>query len=118
MSIIKDSYNPQAVMLTATQKGILAILYNTPTPEAAFETTNGLPSLVTARNLLERLGLIRVGGNRAALTDAGQQAVVANNIVDETGQITDEGSALIDAINVRRSELRVAEEFTLLKALI
>lgn len=117
MSILKDSYNPQAVMLTATQKGILAILYNSPTPEAAFETINGSPALVTARNLLERLGLIALGGNRAALTQAGQQAVMANNIADETGQITDEGTALINAINVRRTE-RVAEDFVLLKVLI
>ena len=117
MSIIVDSYNPQAVMLTATQKGILAILHNSPTPEAAFEATNGSPALITARNLLERLGLIQVAGVRAALTQAGQQAVTANNIVDETGQITDEGSALIDAINVRKTD-KVTEDFGLLKSLI
>ena len=117
MSIITDSYNPQAVMLTATQKGILAILHNAPTPEAAFESINGAPALITARNLLERLGLIQVAGIRAALTQAGQQAVTANNIVDETGQITDEGSALIDAINVRKGG-SVTESFGLLKSLI
>ena len=117
MSIIVDSYNPQAVMLTATQKGILAILHNAPTAEAAYEATNGSPSLVTARNLLERLGLIQVAGVQAALTDAGRQAVMANNITDETGQITDEGSALIDAIAVRKTDA-VAENFSLLQSLI
>lgn len=117
MSIIVDSYNPQAVMLTATQKGILAILYNSPTPEAAFEAINGSPTLVTARNLLERLGLIQVAGVRAVLTPSGRQAVMSNNIVDETGQITEEGSALIDAINNLKTG-GMAEGFKLLTTLI
>lgn len=114
MSIIKDSYNPQAVMLTATQKGILAVLYNSPTPEAAFETTNGNPALITARNLLERIGLVKVAGNQAVLTQAGQQAVHANNIADETGKMTDEGAAMIDSINT----VRTTESFDLLKSLM
>lgn len=118
MSIIKDSYNPRAVVLTATQKGILAILYNAPTPEMAYETTNGSHALITARNILERLGLIILGDNKAALTQDGQDAVRANNIADETGQITDEGSALIDSINSTRTDKGLVEDFKLLKSLI
>jgi hypothetical protein len=106
--------NAQAVMLTATQKGILAVLHNSPTPEAAFEAINGSPALITARNLLERLGLLQVTGNKAMLTPAGRQAVVTNNIADQSGQITDDGAALIDAVNANR----VAEGFELLKSLI
>ena len=106
--------NAQAVMLTATQKGILAVLHNSPTPEAAFEAINGSPALITARNLLERLGLLQVAGNKAILTPAGRQAVVTNNIADQSGQITDDGAALIDAVNASR----VAEGFELLKSLI
>lgn len=116
MSIIVDSYNPQAVMLTATQKGILAIIHNAPTPEAAFEAINGSPALITARNLLERLNLIVVADIRAALTQQGKIAITANNLADETGQITDEGTALIDAINVRRTD-KVAENFEFLKSI-
>lgn len=108
--------NPQAVMLTATQKGVLAILHNSPTPESAFEAINGSPTLITARNLLERLGLIQVGGNRAVLTHTGRQAVIANNIADQTGQITDDGAALIDAIN--NHKVVATEGFDLLKSLI
>ena len=106
--------NAQAVMLTATQKGILAVLHNSPSPETAFEAINGSPALVTARNLLERLGLIQVAGGKAVLTPAGRQAVVQNNIADQSGQITDDGAALIDAINT----CRVMEGFDLLKSLI
>ena len=106
--------NAQAVMLTATQKGILAVLHNSPSPETAFEAINGSPALVTARNLLERLGLIQVAGGKAVLTPAGRQAVVQNNIADQSGQITDDGAALIDAINTGR----VMEGFDLLKSLI
>lgn len=106
--------NAQAVMLTATQKGILAILHNSPSPETAFEAINGSPALITSRNLLERLGLIQVSENKAVLTPAGREAVVANNIADQNGQITDNGAALIDAINASR----VTEGFELLKSLI
>lgn len=110
------TYNPQAVMLTATQKGVLAILHNSPTPESAFEAVNGSPALITARNLLERLGLIQVGGNRAVLTPAGRQAVVSNNIADQSGQMTEDGAALIDTINASRGV--TTEGFELLKSLI
>lgn len=112
------SYNPQSVMLTVTQKAILAVIYNAPTPEVAFASTNGTSALVTARNLLERLGLIQVAGNKAGLTDSGKQAVAANNIADETGQLTDDGAALIDTLNAGRDASNVAEGFTLLKSLL
>lgn len=115
---VTENYDPSSVMLTDTQKGVLAVIANSPTPEMAYETINGTPALVTARNLLEQLGLIRVGGNKAVLTQTGQQAVVANNIADETGQLTDEGAALIDKVNAGKSDYKVVEGFSLLKTLI
>jgi hypothetical protein len=117
-SIIKESYDPRAVSLTATQKGILAILHNSPTPQAAYDAINGNPTLVTSRNVLVRLGLISIVGNQAMLTQGGQQAVAANNLADETGQMTEEGTALIDQINATRPNYKVAEGFELLKKLI
>ncbi len=112
------SYNPNSVMLTVTQKAILAVLHNAPTPEAAFETINGSTALVTARNLLERLGLIYVADNKAALSDAGRHAVAANNIADESGQLTDEGAALIDGLNNARAAEVTIESFSLLASLL
>lgn len=117
MSIIKELYNPKSVMLTVTQKSILAALYNSPTPEAAFEAINGTTMLITARNLLERLGLIQVVGNKAGLTDMGREAVIANNIADETGKLTDEGTAMIDSLNATKARA-VAERFSMLTTLI
>lgn len=108
--------NPNTVLLTNTQKGILAIIHNSPTPESAYESINGSPSLVTSRNILERLGLISVSGIQAALTDAGQRAALANNIMDDAGNITEEGERLIDDINSRRGT--VYEGFALLSSLV
>lgn len=115
---MSNSINPQSVMLTDTQKGVLAIIANAPTPETAYEAVNGTPALVTSRNLLERGGFIQVSNNQAVLTDAGRNAAVANNIIDETGQLTDEGAALIDTMNAERAEYKVVESFELLKTLI
>lgn len=106
----------QGVMLTATQKAILAILYNSPSPETAFEAINGSPTLITARNLLERLQLIQVAGNKAVLTDAGRGAVVSNGLVDEQGQLTDLGAGLIEEVN--QGTRKVSEGFSLLKSLM
>lgn len=113
---IKESFNPQSVLLTVTQKAVLAVLHNSPTPEAAFATINGTEALVTARNLLERLGLIQIAGNKAGLTQAGRSAIIANNIADETGQMTDEGAALIDTLNGDKPGVR--EGFSLLASLL
>lgn len=115
MSIIKDSYNPTAVILTNTQKAVLGIAFNSPTPEVAFEQANGTPALITARNILERLGLVNATNNTLVLTPSGQQAVVNNNIADESGAITPEGEALINAVSQSKA---VSEDFSLLQSLI
>lgn len=110
------TFNPQTVILNNVQKGILAVIKNSPTPETAYEAINGSTALITSRNLLERIGLIRVNARQAVLTPAGEQAVTANNIVDETGKITDEGSQLVNLVNQSRD--KVNEGFGLLKSLI
>lgn len=112
-----NSGTPEAVILTSTQKGVLAVIYNTPTPETAFDTTNGNQALVTARSILERLGMIQVGGNRAVLTPSGKNAIVANNITDQSGELTEEGTALIDAVNALL-RTKTNESFALLSTLI
>lgn len=117
MSIIKELLEPRTVMLTNIQKAVLAAVFNSPTPEAAFEAINGSPALVTARNILERLGLISIESTKASLTDEGNAAIVANNIADESGQLTDVGTALIDKINAVRKDYKVVESFELLKTI-
>jgi predicted methyltransferase len=113
MSIIMDSFNADAVMLTVTQKSVLAVVYNAPTPLSALEAINGTPELVTARNILERLGLVIVTNGAAALTEKGNKAVIANNIADMEGNLTEEGQALINAVATP-----LGEGFVLLPTLI
>ena len=87
--------NQQAVLLTVTQKIVLAVLFNAPTPEVAYENINGNVRFITARNVLERLGYVVVSANRAALTDSGRNAVVTNNIADPSGVLTPDDETLI-----------------------
>jgi hypothetical protein len=121
MSIITDSYNPRAVLLTHIQKGVLAVIYNSPTPQMAFQSTIGDESLVLARNLLERLGLVKVTNNQAILTPDGELAVRANNLVDETGKLSDDGAEVVDWITgnkIAPKKVSEASEFALLKGFI
>lgn len=107
--------NPNSTLLTNTQKAVLAIVLNAPTPEVAFENTNDTQALITARNLLKQLGFIVIANNTITLTPSGQDIIVSNNISDSEGNITDEGEQLIASINQTRP---MVEAFELLKTLI
>lgn len=112
-----NNASPEAILLTDIQKGVLAVVYNTPTPETAFDTINGNRALVTARSILERLGMIQVHGNRVVLTQSGKNAIISNNIADQSGEMTEDGTAMIDAVNALLGA-RTNEGFVLLRSLI
>lgn len=61
--------------------------------KAASEISDDV-SLVAARNLLAKLGLITFSDRDAKLTEKGQQVAHEQGIADESGQITDTGSKL------------------------
>jgi len=97
MKLLQEIINPNTVNLTNTQQGVLIDIKISPTPEVAYETTNGSDHSVYARNSLRTLGLIQVGDNRAALTPTGERVVVNYNLIDDTGQMTDRGQEIYTA---------------------
>lgn len=97
MKLLQEIINPNTVNLTNTQQGVLIDMAISPTPEVAYETTNGSEQTVSARNTLRTLGLIKVGSNRAILTNNGHRAIVNFNLVDDAKQLTTRGQAVYDA---------------------
>jgi len=96
MKLLQEIINPNTISLTNTQMGVLITVKISPTREVAFENTNGSESSVYARNSLRTLGLLRVGGNKVALTPSGDQVLINYNLVDETGQMTEHGQKEYD----------------------
>lgn len=117
MKLLKEFINPDAVQLTATQKAILATIAIAASPEVAYENCNGVQSFLIARNGLRILGLIRIGANTLHLTDAGQNALVTNDLIDETGQPTEEGQKLVDAMQ-KEKEIQNNESFNLISGFL
>lgn len=82
------------VRLTDSQKRVLAKIAAAPTPTVAGEAISKEPNLVSARNLLMKLGVITFVDNRAEITDKGQHLGKEENILDDSGGLTDEGNKL------------------------
>lgn len=91
MKLLQELINPNSVNLTNAQMGVLISIKISPTPEVAYESTNGSDKAVYARNSLRTLGLVQVGDNRVVLTQYGEQVLLNYNLVDDTGQMTDRG---------------------------
>lgn len=99
MKLLQEIINPNTVNLTNTQQAVLIIIRTSPTPEVAYEATNGQGQSVAARNSLRSLGLVKVGGNKAIVTANGAQALINYNLVDESGQITESGTDILNSYN-------------------
>lgn len=99
MRILQEIINPNTVNLTNTQQGVLITIRLSPTPEVAYQSTNGAQQLVYARNTLRMLGLIKVGGNKVVLTNTGNNVLVNYNLTDETGQMTERGQQIMGNYN-------------------
>lgn len=99
MSILQEIINPNTVQLTNAQQGVLITIKLSPTPEVAYQSTNGAQQIVYARNALRMLGLLRVGDNKTVLTDSGNQSLINYNLVDDTGQLTQRGQQIMSTYN-------------------
>lgn len=84
-----------AIHPTQNQKRVLAIIAGSANAKVAGEQITGDANLVSARNLMMKLGLITFSNGEATLTDKGQQTAKEENITDDSGQLTDAGSQLV-----------------------
>jgi hypothetical protein len=83
--------------LTDTQKSVLLGIYAAPTPETAYDATIGAENVTQARQQLRGMKLIVIDDStsRAGVTDEGQTALANNNLIDDMGQLTDQGQEVL-----------------------
>jgi molybdopterin biosynthesis enzyme len=86
-----------AFRLNNTQKGIIASVAVSATPEIAYGVITGARNTVESSDELERLGYIEVNDETktATLTQRGQEVLRAENLTDDMGELTDRGEEIL-----------------------
>jgi hypothetical protein len=83
------------VRLTQHQMKVLAMILASPEGIVPDEDISKGPNLTQARKILTKLGLItHDGDNKYSVSDTGQAVAKDENIVDDTGQLTELGNQL------------------------
>lgn len=83
-----------SVRLTANQKRVLAKIFASPTPKVAGGEISDNRNLAGARRELERLGAIEYVAGEATVTDKGTELAKSENVIDDAGQLTQDGEML------------------------
>ena len=83
--------------LSDAQKTVLAITNFSATPTQAFAATTGSDKLVYARDSLVKMGYISLNNGQLSVSPSGQNALVQYNLIDQTGQATDNAVNLLQA---------------------
>lgn len=122
MRILKNILQEQErYSLTDTQKAVILSIKVAPTAELAYDAIKGTENAVTARDALERLGYINVNHatNQATLTQNGEDVVEHENMVDETGEITERGEEILATYREDKSEWQqFGESFSLFRGFV
>jgi hypothetical protein len=103
------------VRLSSNQKRVIAKIIAAPTPKIAAEEISDGANMIKARDVLIDLGLITVTLNdEAALTDKGQQLAQAENLADQSGNLTPDGEkfAFTDQYNTDDKDVTPPPEET------
>lgn len=108
---------------TTIQKQVIAKIAAAATPTVAGDAVSMGANTVSARDMLAKLGVITFGSGEASLTDLGTQIAAAENIVDETGELTQVGQSLAGAKETQQvpdetDSSTPMESFATLKALL
>jgi hypothetical protein len=81
------------VRLTQHQMTVLAMILASPEGVAPDEDISKGPNLTTARKMLTKLGLItHDGDNKYSVSETGQKVAKDENLIDDTGQLTELGN--------------------------
>jgi predicted transcriptional regulator len=88
--------------LTRTQQEVLALIYQAPTPETAYNATMGAENLHTARTSLVEWGYVIVeDDNTATLTAKGDDQLKSYGIVTN-GELTEYGTELTSTASAEK----------------
>lgn len=77
--------------LSETQKIVMSRVINAPNEYIAYENVNEGPNMVAALKELVHLGMMEAGDGTLTMTDSGMSVLQNENIVDESGQLTQDG---------------------------
>jgi hypothetical protein len=81
---------------TQHQLTVLAIIAaNQEKPLIARKLLSHNQNLIAARNLLMQWNAVEVSTGKITLTDIGRTIAIDNNIIDDSGQLTDDGQQLL-----------------------
>lgn len=93
MKIFEDRTSA-VISPTNHQKQVLTKIIAAATPQlAATEVSKGR-QLVAARDMLIKLGLIKIDDNKAEVTDLGKEVMTNQNLIDNMGSLTPEGEKI------------------------
>lgn len=109
--------NPSNLSLTNMQKGVLLSIKISATANQAYEITSGAENVIEAREVLENMGLITLSGKEVNLTQEGEEALISKNLIDDMGEVTEEGQKMLNEFSENKDEYLSMESFDLLKAL-
>ena len=91
MTTINERMHHDTIQLSSAQKYVLAKLVAVETPLNAYEEVSRGQNVVAARDMLTKLGLMTFSENHAEITEQGQEAMRKENLLDEMGNLTEEG---------------------------
>jgi len=95
MSTLKEKFI-NSLALTLNQKTVMAKITAAPTEKVAAEDISHGTNLVSARDMLVRMGMIEFKeAQSASLTDKGRKLAQDENIVDDSGSLTADGQKLV-----------------------
>ena len=92
MDLINEKRTLTTVRLTDNQKKVMTTILSSATEKLAADNISKGRQVVTARDILIKLGLIEYRDGFAAVTPEGEQLLKDSGLIDDMGQLTDEGS--------------------------
>jgi hypothetical protein len=91
MKTLNERRHHDNIQLSAAQKFVLTKLVAAQTPLNAYEAVSRGNNVVAARDMLTKIGLMTFSENNAEITENGQEALRKEALIDEMGELTEEG---------------------------
>ena len=91
MDNLNERMHHDTIQLSGAQKYVLSKLIAVETPLNAYEAVSRGKNVVAARDMLTKLGLMTFSENDAQITEQGKEAMRKENLLDEMGELTEEG---------------------------
>ena len=91
MKNISETRTLSTIHLSDMQKSVLSKIIGSATPETALEEISDGRNMVAARDILQDLKLIAFDERQASVTDEGNEVMKDENLVDDMGELTQDG---------------------------